>query len=147
MKEFINEESNYYFDMNLFPSVHIHGIGCLDMSIYSCISEDYVTDQVIITEKQLVHIRERHPEAYDDTICYISQILKYPDYIIKDKRPHTGLVVKQIVSKQKSILLVLRICTFGNQSDYKNSIITSWEISKERLNNYLKNKQILYKRE
>lgn len=45
MKKFINEKDNYYFDMNPFSNTHIHEIACLDMSIYSCISEEYVTDK------------------------------------------------------------------------------------------------------
>lgn len=133
--------------MNQITNTRIHEIGCLDMSIYKCINEDYVTDKIIITEKQLAHIRERHPESYDDTVRNINQILKNPDYIIKDKRPNTGLVIKRIFSNPKNILLVLRICTSHSQPDYKNSIITSWEISNDRLNNYLRNKQVLYKRE
>ncbi len=82
---------------------------------------------------------------FDSTVNYIKQILEQPDYIIKDKRPNTGLVIKQIISCEKNLLLVLRICTSCN-TEYKNSIITSWEISETRLQNYLKNKQILYKK-
>lgn len=116
------------------------------MSIYQCISKEYVTDKVVITEKQLVHIKERHPEAYHNAISYIEGILEEPDYIMKDKKPNTGLVIKQVVSDEKHMLFVLRICT-SYKEGYQNSIITSWEISKARLKNYLKNKQILYKRE
>ena len=116
------------------------------MSIYKCISNEYITDEVVITEKQLLHIKEKHPEAYDNTISYIKCILEQPDYIIKDKHPNTCLVIKQIMSCEKHLLLVLRICTSCDKG-YKNSIITSWEISDTRLNNYLRNKQILYKRE
>lgn len=132
--------------MKQSSSEQVHDIGRLNMSIYKCISNEYVTDEVIITEKQLLHIKEKHPEAYDNTVSYIKCILEQPDYIIKDKQPNTGLVIKQIMSCKKHLLLVLRICTSCNKG-YKNSIITSWEISGARLNNYLKNKQILYKRE
>lgn len=116
------------------------------MSIYKCISNEYVTDEVIITEKQLLYIQEKHPEAYDNTIGYIIYILEQPDYIIKDTHPNTGLVIKQIMSCEKHLLLVLRVCTSCNKG-YKNSIITSWEISDARLNNCHRNKRIHYKRE
>ena len=132
--------------MNQITNAQIHKIGCLDMSIYKCISEEYVTEEVIVTEKQLTHIKEQHPEAYNNTIHYIKDVLERPDYIIQDKRPHTGLVIKRIVSKEKNLLLVLRICT-SCDNEYSNSIITGWEISEARLENYLRNKSILYRKE
>ena len=132
--------------MNQITNAQIHKIGCLDMSIYKCISEEYVTEEVIVTEKQLTHIKEQHPEAYNNTIHYIKDVLERPDYIIQDKRPYTGLVIKRIVSKEKNLLLVLRICT-SCDNEYSNSIITGWEISEARLENYLRNKSILYRKE
>ena len=50
---------------------------------------------MIVTEEQLMHIQNRHPEAYQDAIHYVRDILDDPDYIRKDKRPNTGLVVKK----------------------------------------------------
>lgn len=145
-KRNIQKRSSSYFSVEYTQNAQIYEIGSLDMSIYKCISNDFVTDKVVITDKQLVHIKERHPEAYDNTISYIESILAQPDYIVKDKKPNTGLVIKQVVAGEKHMLLVLRICTSCREG-YKNSIITGWEISEARLKNYLKNKQILYRRE
>ena len=39
----------------------IHTIGRIDRAIYRQIAADIVTDQVIITERQITHIKERHP--------------------------------------------------------------------------------------
>lgn len=142
----ILKRSNNYYSVEQTQNVQIHKIGSLDMSIYKCISEDYITNEVVITEKQLIHIKKRHPEAYENTVSYIERILEQPDYIIKDKKPNTGLVVKQLVAYEKHMLLVLRICV-SCEKEYKNSIITGWEISEARLKNYLKNKQVLYKHE
>ena len=125
----------------------IHSLGILDWEIYDCISRDHVTDEVIITEEQMVHIRERHPEAYIDTMHYVRDILDNPDYIFRDKRPNTGLVVKNIQNDGDSSLLVLKIVTSDDKKDYKNSVITSWKITEKRLNNYLRNKDIIYKKE
>lgn len=125
----------------------IHSLGILDWEIYDCISRDHVTDEVIITEEQMVHIRERHPEAYIDTMHYVRDILDNPDYIFRDKRPNTGLVVKKIQNDGDSSLLVLKIVTSDDKKDYKNSVITSWKITEKRLNNYLRNKDIIYKKE
>lgn len=128
-------------------NIVIHSLGILDWDIYNCISSNHITDEVIITEEQMLHIRERHPEAYIDTMHYIREILDAPDYIFRDKRPNTGLVVKKIQNDAESSLLVLKIITADDKKNYKNSVITSWKITEKRLNNYLRNKDIIYKKE
>ncbi len=125
----------------------IYSLGTLDWKIYGSISEDHITDEVIITGKQLAHIRERHSEAYIDMLNHIKDILDDPDYIIKDKRPNTGLVIKRISEEKESSLLVLKISTTDEQKGHKNSIITSWKIAEKRLKNYLKNKDVIYIKE
>ncbi len=128
-------------------SAVIHSLGTLDWSIYGCISDKHVCDEVIITDEQLSHIREKHPEAFDDAIHYVKDVLSEPDYIIRDKRPNTGLVIKRITCEKESILLTLKICTAEDKEGYKNSLITSWKITEKRLDNYLRNKEVIYKRE
>ena len=127
-------------------NIVIHSLGTLDWDIYNCISSNHIADEVIITEEQMAHIRERHPEAYIDTLHYVREILKDPDYIFRDRRPNTGLVVKKIFNEEECSLLVLKIITSEDDINYKNSVITSWKITEKRLNNYLRNKEIIYKK-
>ena len=105
-------------------------IGRIDREIFRCIAEDIVTEEVVMTDNQLEH-----------------NILRDPDYIIEDKHPHTGLVVKRLETGSESLQVVLRICTSEDQPGYKNSVISCWEISERRLKNYLRNKKILYNRQ
>ena len=123
----------------------MYNLGVLNWAIYDCITVEHITDEVIITEEQLLHIRERHPEAYRDIKLYVRDILNEPDYIFRDKHPNTGLIVKKV--EEENSLLVLKIITAEDKKEYKNSIITSWKITEKRLNNYLRNKEIIYKRE
>ena len=81
----------------------MHTIGRINKSIYSCITEDIVTDEVIITDNQLQHIFDRHPEVYKEVTDYLNDI-------IKDKHKNTGLVVKRIKTKEEYAQMVLRIC-------------------------------------
>ncbi|MCC8102464.1 MAG: hypothetical protein LIP11_09500, partial [Clostridiales bacterium] len=61
---------------------------------------------------------------------------------------NTGLVIKRLwTSEGQYVQVVLKICTTEDEPGYKNSIISCWEISEGRLQNYLRNKSILYKRE
>ena len=136
--------------MNVFKTkeaVEVHLVGKINRNIYRCITEDIVTDDVIITENQMQHILDRHPEAYKEVLDYLSDIIREPDLIIKDRHKNTGLVVKKIKTGNEYAQMVLRICTSNDDPNYKNSVISCWEISEKRLQNYLRNKTILYKKE
>lgn len=125
----------------------MYTVGKIDKEIYRCITNDIVTEEVIITDNQIQHILEKHPDAYAEVITFIRNAIESPDYIIEDKHQNTGLVIKSIKLNNANIQMVLRICTHDDEPDYKNSIISCWKISDKRLQNYLRNKQILYKKE
>ena len=40
-------------------------VGKIDKEKYRCITEDIVTDEVIITDERIGHIKERHPNDYE----------------------------------------------------------------------------------
>ncbi|MDY3796111.1 MAG: PBECR2 nuclease fold domain-containing protein [Agathobacter sp.] len=122
-------------------------LGFLDVNIYSCISSQIDTDRVVITDKQLDHIADHHPEAYDETLIELKSILASPDYIFKDDNHiDTGLVVKAIRSADSYFYIVVKVCTNSNGGKFANSVISGWTISERRLKNYLRNKTILYKK-
>ena len=128
-------------------NIEVHSIGKIDREIYKCITEDIRTDEVIITDNQIQHIKDRHPEAYDKVLNNIQEAIRVPDYIIRDKHEYTGLVIKRIETESGILQVVLRLCTSEDEQGYKNSIISCWELSEKRLKNYLRNKEILYSRE
>lgn len=78
----------------------IHTVGKIDRKIYKCIANVLITDEVIITDNQLRHILDRHPDAYNEVINYLSEIICDPDFIIEDKHKNTGLVIKKIKSEK-----------------------------------------------
>ena len=121
-------------------------VGKLNKEIFRCISEDIRIDEVIITDERIQHVNERHPGEHEKIKEYLKEAVENPDYIIADNNPDTGLVIKKIKSGNMYMQLVLRLCTTRNEMEYKNSIISLWEISEARLQNYLRNKPILYKR-
>lgn len=84
-------------------NVIVHNLGTLNWNIYACIFEKHVTDEVIVTDEQLSCIQGKRPEAYEDAIHYVKDVLDSPDYIIRGKHPNTGLVIKKF-------LTVLIIC-------------------------------------
>ena len=111
------------------------------------VEEDLVTDEVIITEQQVLHIEEGHPGDFERLADYIPQILQDPDYILRGNRPHTALVLKRIETPEFEAEVILRLKVSRDPVDYKNSIITMWKISKKRFLRLLRQGEMLYKKE
>ncbi len=130
---------------NAKEEIQVHLVGKINRDIYKCITDDIVTDEVIITDERIVHIKERHPNDYKTVVEHMAEVLRNPDYILKDERINTGLIIKSM--QQDNIQVVLRIHTSKDEAGYKNSIISCWKISERRLQNYLRNKEILYRKE
>ena len=55
-------------------------IGKLNRDIYKCITDDIVTDEVIITDNQIQHIKDRHPQNYERFLRYFPEIVSEPVY-------------------------------------------------------------------
>lgn len=118
----------------------------IDRSIYSCVSKDITTDEVIITEERIRHIKERHPNDYERYYSYIAQILRSPDYILEDK-VHTALILKEIKEDDKLFRLVLRLSTSIDNPEYKNSVLTFMETNRKKWEQNIRNKKVLYRRD
>lgn len=125
----------------------MHTVGKIDREIYKCITADIVTDEVIITDNQIQHIKERHPDDYERFSQYFPQIVAAPDYVIEANKPDTAVILKEIVDNEERFQTVLRLCTSKEPDGYHNSIITFLRIDEKRWNRYLRTKKILYKRE
>ncbi len=125
----------------------VHLIGKIDKEIYKCITDDIITDEVVITDNQIQHIKERHPNDYERFSRYFGEIVSRPDYIIEANKPDTAVILKEIVDAGEKFQTVLRICTTKEPEGYKNSIITFLKIDEKRWNRYLRTKKILYKKE
>lgn len=126
--------------------IQVHSVGKLDKDIYKCITDDIITDEVIITENQIQHIKDRHPNDYERFSKYFSEIVSKPDYIIEASKPNAALVLKEIQVEGEMFKTVIRLVTSQDNSDYKNSIITFMKIDNKEWNRLLRNKKILYKK-
>ena len=125
----------------------MHSIGKIDKKIYKCITEDIVTDEVIITDERIEHIIQRRgQEFYERYGKYFGEIIKSPDYIFKDK-DNTALVCKCFLEDDKVVNLALRIVVSTDNPEYKNSIITAVGESTKRFQQRLRNNVPLYKKE
>jgi hypothetical protein len=119
----------------------------LNPEIYNRVVPIIKTCHVIITDKQLIHIRERHPDISETVMERLAEIIQEPDYIIATEKLYTANVLKRIECNGKSYQLVLRIYTDGDPDGFQNSIITFMSVNEKRYQQYLRNRRILYKRE
>lgn len=128
--------------------IQVHPVGKIDKEVYKCITEDIVTDEVIITDERIGHIKERRPNDYEKYCEYLKLIVEEPDYIVETKKPNTALILKEIKeSNERQFKTVLRLTTSTDNPGFKNSIITFMKIDEKEWNRLLRNKLILYKKE
>lgn len=125
----------------------MHIIGKINKNIYKCVTEDITTEEVIITDNQINHIKNRHPNDYENFSSYFSDILSDPDFILEANKPNTAFILKQITENDLTVQLILRLQSSQDPKGYKNSIITFLKIDIKTWNKYLRNKKILYRKD
>lgn len=125
----------------------MHYIGKIDKNIYKCITEDIRTDEVIITDERIQHIKDRHPNDYERYCTYMREIIEKPEYIIEANKENSALILKSFVYGDEKFKTVLRLIASIENSDFKNSIITFMKIDEKEWKRLIKNKKILYKSE
>ena len=125
----------------------MHYIGKIDVDIYKCVTEDIVTDEVVITDNQITHIKDKHPSVYEQFGFHFSEIISCPDYILEANKPNTAIVLKRLGEENSFTKTVLRLITSKDNPLFKNSVITFMKIDENSWNRLIKNKKVLYKHE
>lgn len=127
----------------------VNAVTRLDIEKYRCVSDKMTTEEVVITEERIQHIRDRHPLDYERFRSYIPEAIRNPDYIIRDGRANTAMVLKEVATEGGSerFRLALRLATFEDPPEYKNSILTFLKIRQKEWDRLIHNKEILYKLE
>lgn len=126
---------------------NVQTVGRIDIEKYRCITDEIATDEVIITSERIQHIEERHPGDYEQFVKYIADILANPDYILEANKPNTGVILKEIEENGEKFKVILRVKVESDPAEYRNSILSFWQIGETTWKKNVKNKKILYKRE
>ena len=121
-------------------------VGKIDIEKYKCVVSDIKTNEVILTEERINHIKERHPDDYERFCTYIPQIVADPDYIIEANKPNTAVILKEVEDAGEKFKLVLRLKVEEDPNEYKNSVMSFWLIGDTTWRKTIKNKKILYKK-
>ena len=125
----------------------MYTVGKIDRNIYKCITDDIVTEDVIITDERISHIKERHPNDYERYYKYMKEVIEKPDFIISGNKPNTALILKEFSYGDEQFKTILRLITSFDNTNFKNSIITFMKINNREWERLLRNKEILYKKE
>lgn len=111
------------------------------------------TDEIIITEERINHIKMRHPEDYSLFNIYGAICVKDPDYIIKDGK-HDGTIFMVKKLEDTNLNVVVRIALETDDKGIMNSVMTFYRIRERNLiklirkNSSLTDKDaLLYKKE
>ena len=117
----------------------MHYIGKINKDKFKLIAKDITTKDVILTDKQVEHIKQRHPNDYERYFKYMKEIVENPDYIIRDSNPNTAFLLKKFIKENKNFQLILRLHTSNDNKNYKNSIITFFKVGNKKYKQYNKN--------
>ena len=125
----------------------VHKVGKINRDIYKCVTDDIVTDEVIITDERIKHIKDNHPNDFELYCEYMKEIVESPDYIIEANKPKSALILKSFENNAVPFKTILRLVTSTDDPKFKNSIITFMKIDDKEWDRLVRNKKVLYKSE
>lgn len=121
-------------------------IGKIKIELFSNISEDIITDEVILTNERYVHILEGHKEDFELYFNMIPGIIQEPDYILKDfKNENTAMVIKHIDNTNLNV--IVRLAVTNDEIHSKNSIMTFYRVRDKNLRKLQQKNKTIYKKE
>lgn len=104
------------------------------------------TDEIIITNERIDHIKKRHPEDFLLFEKYGVQTVENPDTIIKDcKNKGTVFMVKKLPDTNLNV--VARLVVDDVNENFKNSVMTFYRIRNRNLEKLANKNKTLYKKE
>ena len=104
------------------------------------------TDELILTDERDDHIKERHDRDYNLFHQCVYDIIKRPDTVLKDsKNQNTVFYIKYI--EETHLNIVIRLSLEIENTNRKNSIITSYQLGAKTLKRLKKNNKTLYNKE
>lgn len=121
----------------------------IPLSVLASIEKEFGklnTSEVILRDERIKHIRDRHPEIVDLIVDNYKDIIKEPDYILKDsKKENTIWTIKKIDTKNVNLIIKLTLSEIQEHNGLINSIITGHSTDENRLQKYILKNKILYK--
>ena len=104
------------------------------------------TDDVIVTNERLQHIKNKHPEDYNLFEQYGVACVSEPDFIIKDeKNIGTVFLIKKM--PETNLNIIIRLALNTDKTGIKNSVMTFYRLRNRNRNKLIAKNKLLYKKE
>ena len=122
----------------------MHYIGKINKSVFEKEFGELATDEVVLTEERIQHIKDRHIDDYNLFTRYNKVVLEDPDIILKDgKNENTVFMIKHV--DETNMNIVLKLAVFEDEKHPKNSIMTAYRIRDKNVKKLEKNNKTHYK--
>ena len=126
--------------------LEIRYLGEIDTSILEKEFGRIQTNEIVVTDERIAHIKERHLMDYELFEKYGSECIRDPDYVIKDnKNEATVFMVKKLPDTNLNIVSKLALDT--DEKKLKNSVMTFYRIRERNLRKLIEKNTLLYKKE
>ena len=104
------------------------------------------TDEIIVTDERIDHIKNRHPEDYSLFTIYGASSVSDPDFLIKDEKNRgTVFMVKKLPDTNLNV--VVRVVLESDDIKLKNSVMTFYRLRDKNLKKLIAKNALLYKKE
>lgn len=124
----------------------IQSLGSIDIQVLTKEFGKIQTDEIIVTNERIAHIRERHPEDYNLFKKYGRESVISPDLIIKDLK-HLGTIFMVKKLPETNLNVVVRVVLETDDCKLKNSVMTFYRIRDKNLKKLIGKNSLLYKKE
>ncbi len=124
----------------------IRTLGKIEISILEQEFGVLQTDEIIVTQERIEHIKKRHPEDYDLFEEFGASCVHDPDFVVRDEK-HLGTVFLVKKFPFTNLNVVTRLALEADEPGRKNSVMTFYRIRERNLKKLLERNFLLYKKE
>ena len=107
-------------------------VGKLDKEKIKFLGNIITTEEVIITEERIAHVKARHQNDYEKYSKYLLDIIKYPDYICIDKKNENTIFAMKCI-ENNNIQVVIKLQTDKKEIHRKKFYTNILEYKRKKL--------------
>lgn len=131
-------------EKNIMPEVQC--LGKINTEVLEKEFGKIQTDEIIVTNERLAHIKKRHPEDYALFEKYGKESVSAPDLIVKDVK-NKGTVFMVLKRPGINVNAVVRVVLESDNRKLKNSVMTFYRLGEKKLKKLIEKNSLLYKKE
>ena len=125
---------------------NLQHIGILDKEIIEKEFGKVQTDEVVLTNERLQHIKDHHPNDFEMFEQSKESVISSPDLILKDeKHDNTIFVIKHI--DETNMNIIVKLAVVEDEKHTKNSIMTAYRMRDKNVKKLADKNKTLYKKE